>query len=122
MLDELKKTIDKGIDFAFAKKEQLTKAAQDLAKENKLTKEEAKKLYDHLLKKSDEARKTFEEELQGFIQTSMKKMSIPTAADMKKLEERIKKLETAGKRPVKAKAKPAEKGKPAVAKKKVVQK
>ncbi len=50
MLEDLKKTIDKGIDFAFAKKDQLTKAAQDLAKENKLTKEEAKKLYDHLLK------------------------------------------------------------------------
>jgi len=120
MLDDLKKTIDKGIDFAFAKKDQLTKAAQELAKENKLTKEEAKKLYDHLLKKSDEARKTFEEELQGFVQNSLKKMNIPTAADMKKLEDRIKKLESTGKTPVKAKAKPAAKGKPTVGKKKTI--
>jgi polyhydroxyalkanoate synthesis regulator phasin len=122
MLDDLKKTIDKGIDFAFAKKDQLTKAAQELAKENKLTKEEAKKLYDHLLKKSDEARKTLEEDLHEFVQNSLKKMNIPTAADMKKLEDRIKKLESTGKTPVKAKAKPAAKGKPTVAKKKTVQK
>lgn len=117
MLEELKKSIDKGIDYAFATKDKLTKAAQELAKENKLTKEEAKKLYDHLLKRSDEARKTLEADLHVFIQNSMKKMNIPTAADIKKLEERIKKLESGGKTPAKPKAKP--KTKPVAAKKKL---
>ncbi len=49
-------------------------------------------------------------------------MNIPTAADIKKLEDRIKKLESTGKTPVKAKVKPAAKGNPTVAKKKTVQK
>jgi polyhydroxyalkanoate synthesis regulator phasin len=103
MLEELKKSIDKGIDFAFATTEKITKAAQELAKENKLTKEEAKKLYDHLLKKSEEARKTLESDLQVFVQNSMKKMNLPNAADIKKLEDRIKKLESAGRAPARAK-------------------
>ncbi len=103
MLEELKKSIDKGIDYAFATTEKIAKAAQDLAKENKLTKEEAKKLYEHLIKKSEETRKTVEADLHVFVQNSMKKMNIPTAADMKKLEDRIKKLEGTGKTPAKAK-------------------
>jgi polyhydroxyalkanoate synthesis regulator phasin len=123
MLEELKKSIDKGLDYAFATKDKLTKAAQELAKENKLTKEEAKKLYDHLLKKSDEARKTLEADMQVFVHNTMKKMNIPTAEEIKKLEERIKKLEAGGKTPVKPrakpKAKPVKKGKPAAAKKAV---
>jgi polyhydroxyalkanoate synthesis regulator phasin len=118
MLEELKKSLDKGIDYAFATTEKITKAAQELAKENKLTKEEAKKLYDHLLKKSEETRKTVEADLHVFVQNSMKKMNIPTAADIKKLEDRIKKLEGTGKTP--AKAKVVKKPSPAAAKKKAV--
>ena len=107
MLEELKKSVDKGVDFAFATGEKIAKAAKEMAKENKLTKEEAKHLLDYLVKKSEETRATIEKELQEVVKTSLKKMNIPTKDDVKKLEDRIKKLEGRKRAPAKAKAKPA---------------
>lgn len=106
MFEELKKSIDKGIDYAFMNAEKLAQAAKDLAKENKLTKEEAKKLYEYLLKKSEETKKTLEADLHVLVQNTLKKMNIPSQEEMRKLEERIKKLEGAKKTTVKAKPAP----------------
>jgi polyhydroxyalkanoate synthesis regulator phasin len=106
MFEELKKSIDKGLDYAFMNAEKLAQAAKDLAKENKLTKEEAKKLYEHLLKKSEEAKKTVETDLNLLVQNTLKKMNIPSKDEVKKLEERIKKLEAEKKTSVKAKPAP----------------
>jgi polyhydroxyalkanoate synthesis regulator phasin len=106
MFEDLKKSIDKGLDYAFMNAEKLAQSAKDLAKENKLTKEEAKKLYEHLLAKSEEAKKTVETELQVLLKNTMKKMNIPSQEDIKKLEDRIKKLEGGKKAPVKAKPAP----------------
>jgi len=103
MFEDLKKSIDKGLDYAFMNAEKLAQAAKDMAKENKLTKEEAKKLYDHLVKKSEEAKKHVEKDLQAVIKNTLKKMNIPTKDEIKKLEDRIKKLEVQKKAPVKAK-------------------
>jgi polyhydroxyalkanoate synthesis regulator phasin len=106
MFEDLKKTIDKGLDIAFLNAEKLAQAAKDLAKENKLNKEEAKKLYDYLLQKSEEAKKTVEDDVQVLIKKTMKKMNIPSQEDLKKLEDRIKKLEGGKKSPAKAKTVP----------------
>jgi polyhydroxyalkanoate synthesis regulator phasin len=108
MFEELKKSIDKGLDYAFMTTEKLTNAAKEMAKENNLTKEEAKKLLDLLVKKSEETKKTMEENFLELVQTSLKKMNIPTKDEIKKLEDRIKKLE-AKKVPVKPVKKPLKK-------------
>lgn len=105
MFEELKKSIDKGLDYAFMTTEKLTKAAKEMAKENNLTKEEAKKLLDHLVARSDETRKNIEAGLQDLLKTTLSKMNIPTKEEIKKLEDRIKKLEGTKKRPA-VKAKP----------------
>ena len=84
----------------------VAQAAKDLAKENKLTTDEAKKLYDFLVKKSEEAKKTVEADIQVLVKNTLKKMNIPTQEDLKKLEDRIKKLEPAKKSPVKVKSAP----------------
>jgi polyhydroxyalkanoate synthesis regulator phasin len=97
MFEELKKKLDKGLDIAFMNAEKVAQAAKDLAKENKLTKEEAKKLYDYLLEKSESARKTIESDLQQMVRNTIKKMDIATLDDLKKLETRISKLEAAQK-------------------------
>jgi polyhydroxyalkanoate synthesis regulator phasin len=104
MFEELKKSIDKGLEYAFMTSDKLTKAAKELAKENNLTREEAKKLLDVLVKKSEETKKVLEDNFQELVKTTLKKMNIPTKEEIKKLEDRIKKLE-APKKPV-AKAKP----------------
>jgi len=106
MFEDLKKTIDKGLDIAFMNAEKLAQSAKDLAKENKLSKEEAKKLYDYLVKKSEETKKTLEEDLQVLVKNTMKKMNIPSKDDLSKLEDRIKKLELGKKSPVKRKPAP----------------
>ena len=118
MFEDLKKSIDKGLDFAFMNAEKLAQAAKDLAKENKLTTEEAKKLYDYLIKKSEEAKKTVEDDLQVLVKNTLKKMNVPSQDDIKKLEDRIKKLESAQKTSVKAKpaAKVVKSAKPPVKK------
>jgi polyhydroxyalkanoate synthesis regulator phasin len=108
MFEELRKSIDKGLDYAFATTEKLANAAKEMAKENNLTKEEAKKLFDILVKKSEEAKKTMEDNLQELLKTSLKKMNIPTKDEIRKLEDRIKKLETK-KVPVKPVRKPIKK-------------
>jgi polyhydroxyalkanoate synthesis regulator phasin len=118
MFEDLKKSIDKGIDFAFMNAEKLAQAAKDLAKENKLTKEEAKKLYEYLVKKSEDAKKNVEDDLQTLVKNTLKKMNIPSQDDLKKLEDRIKKLESAKKAPVKTKPAAKVAASPKAAKKK----
>jgi len=103
MFEDLKKMLDKGLDYATMTRDKVTQAAKDMARENNLTKEEAKKLLDHLVKKSDEARKALEANVQELIQVSLKKMRVPTQEDVRKLEERIKKLEATKKTPAKSK-------------------
>jgi polyhydroxyalkanoate synthesis regulator phasin len=106
MFEDLKKSIDKGLDFAFMNAEKLAQSAKDLARENKLTKEEAKKLYDYLVAKSEEAKKVVEDDLQVLVKNTLKKMNIPSKEEVKKLEDRIKKLEAAKKAPAKVKPAP----------------
>jgi len=108
MFEELKKSIDKGIEYAFMTRDKLAKAAKDMAKENNLTREEAKKLLDHLVKKSEETKKTLEDNFQELVKTTLHKMNIPSKEEIKKLEDRIKKLETR-KVPVKPKRTPLKK-------------
>jgi len=106
MLENLKKNIDKGLDYAAMTTDKITKAAKELAKENNLTKEEAKKLMDHLVKKSEEAKKSLESDLHDVVKSIMKKMDIPNKEEIKKLEDRIKKLEGFHKTAAKPAAKP----------------
>jgi polyhydroxyalkanoate synthesis regulator phasin len=103
MFEDLKKTFEKGMDFAFQTKDKIEKAALEFAKENNLNKEEAKKLIDHWLKRSEEIRKIVEKQISEMQKAALAKMDLITRDDMKKLEDRIKKLEGYHKAPVKAK-------------------
>jgi len=114
MFEDLKKTVDKGMEYAFMTKDKVEKAVKDFAKENNLTKEEAKKLLDQVVKKSEETWKNVEEKAIEIQKTAIEKMNLVTKEDYKKLEDRIKKLESAKKTVVKPKAK-------AVAAKRIVQ-
>ena len=87
-------------------KEKVEKAVKDFAKENNLNKEEAKKLMDQVMKKSEETWKTVEEKAVEMQKAAIGKMNLVTKEDLKKLEDRIKKLETIQKTAV-TKKKPA---------------
>ena len=110
MFEELKKALDKGMDYAFMTKDKVEKAVKEFAKENNLTKEEAKKLMDQMVKKSEETRNYLEERALELQKAAIAKMNLVTKEDYKKLEDRIKKLEGFHKTPAKSKKKnPAEK-------------
>jgi len=110
MFEELKKALDKGMDYAFMTKDKVEKAVKEFAKENNLNKEEAKKLIDQMVKKSEEARVNLEEKIVELQKAAIAKMNLVTKEDYKKLEDRIKKLEGYHKSPGKpAKKIPAEK-------------
>ena len=109
MLEKLKETIDKGIEYAFMTTEKLAQAAKEMAKENNLTREEAKKLMDYLVKKSEETRHTLESSMQDMLKAALKKMNIPDQNEIRKLEARIIKLEGYHKKPARSVRKPAKK-------------
>jgi polyhydroxyalkanoate synthesis regulator phasin len=99
MFENLKKQIDKGIELASATEAKIEKAAKEFAAENNLNKEEAKKLLDQWLKKSAEARQAIEKQIVDLQKTVLAKMNLVTKQDIKKLEDRIKKLEHLHKKP-----------------------
>ena len=106
MFEELKKTLDKGMDYAFMTKDKVEKAVKEFAKENNLTKEEAKKLIDQMVKKSEQTRNYLEERAVELQKTAIAKMNLVTKEEYKKLEVRLQKLEGYHKTP----AKPNKKG------------
>ena len=101
MFEELKKAMDKGMEYAFMTKDKVEKAVKDFAKENNLNKEEAKKLLDQVVKKSEETWKNVEEKAIEIQKSAIEKMNLVTKEDYKKLEDRIKKLESVKKNQVK---------------------
>jgi polyhydroxyalkanoate synthesis regulator phasin len=105
MFEDLKKTMEKGMDYAFMTKDKIEKAVKDFAKENNLNKEEAKKLLDQVVKKSEETRKYLEEKAEELQKSAIAKMNLVTKEDYRMLEDRIKKLESYHKTPAKPKKK-----------------
>ena len=111
MFEELKKAFDKGVEYAFATTEKIEKAALDFARENNLNKEEAKKLIDQWVKKSEKMKKDLEKQVTEIQKAAIAKMNLVTREDYKALEQRIKKLESVKTGPVKpaARTKPVKK-------------
>ncbi len=99
MFENLKQAFDKGVEFAFSTTEKIEKAAIEFAKENNLNKEEAKKLVNNWIKKSEEIKKALEIQVAEIQKATIKKMNLVTMEDYKNLEARIKKLEGKGKQP-----------------------
>lgn len=99
MFENLKKAFDKGVELAYATEAKIEKAAKEFAEENNLTAAEAKKLLDQWLKKSEEARKSMEKQAAELQKKLIAKMDLVTRQDIKKLEERVRKLEAIQKKP-----------------------
>jgi polyhydroxyalkanoate synthesis regulator phasin len=102
MLENLKKAFDKGVEYAFTTTDKIEKAAREFAKENNLNKEEAKKLLDHWVKRTEEMRKNLEKQVTEIQKAAISKMNLVTKEDYHALEVRIKKLEGGGRKPVKS--------------------
>jgi len=93
MLDIARKTILLGIGLASMTRDKIEEAAKKIAEEDKLSKEEGRKLAEDLLKQSDEAKKNLKDQVEKLVENTLEKLNIPSRKDLQKLEERIKKLE-----------------------------
>ena len=103
MFEQIKKTFDKSIEIAFSTKDKIQQSVTEIARENNLTKEEAKKLLDQFLKKSDEVKKNLEEKIIELQKATLEKMNLVSKEELIILEKRIKMLEKQLNIPVSAK-------------------
>lgn len=93
MLDIARKTILLGIGLASMTRDKIEELAKKIAEEDKLSKEEGRKLAEDLLKQSDEVTKNLKDQVEKFVKNTLEKLDSPSRKDLQKLEERIKKLE-----------------------------
>jgi len=94
MFDLLKKTTLMGIGITSMTRDKIEELTKEIVKESKLSEEEGKKLVEDLLKRSEEARKDLESRVEKLVKSALEKLDIPSRAEMKKLQARVKKLET----------------------------
>ncbi len=93
MIDSLKNTLLAGLGAASYTKEKVEEVFKDLVEKGKVSKEEAE---NYLSKLSTEARETFDKTSKDVgekLQDLIRKGPFATAADLKKLEERVQALE-----------------------------
>ena len=93
MIELIKKSVLVGIGLAFMTKEKAEEAAKKIVEEAKIKKVEGKKAVEELLKKSEEAKKSVEKIVEKAVHTAVTKLDIPTRAEIKKLEAKIRELE-----------------------------
>ena len=93
MLELIKKTMLTGVGMAVMTKDKVEELARELAKEGNIPEKEGKELVDELLKKSEQAKKDLETNMEGIVQKVLGKLNLITKEDLTRLEERIKHLE-----------------------------
>ena len=93
MIELAKKTLLAGIGLAFMTKDKAEEIAKKIASEAKIAEGEGKKFVDELVKRSEDAKSNVEKLVNDTVTAALNKLEIPTRADVKKLEDRIKELE-----------------------------
>ena len=93
MIELIKKTLLAGVGLAYMTKEKAEEAAKKIVSEAKIAEGEGKKFVDEMIKKSEEARAGIEKAVNSGVQAALSKLDLPSKAEIKKLEDRIKALE-----------------------------
>jgi polyhydroxyalkanoate synthesis regulator phasin len=97
MLDLMKKAIFTGLGLAFMTKEKIEEFSKEIIEKGKLSETEGKEFIDELHKKSEEARKKLQEQIQIAVNNTLKKMNIATRDDISRVEKQLAKLATSKK-------------------------
>jgi polyhydroxyalkanoate synthesis regulator phasin len=93
MFDLIKKTLFAGAGLAFMTKEKAEEVAKKIASEAKIAEGEGKKFVSELIKKSEEAKAGVEKLVNATVDKALTKLDLPSKAEVKRLEARIKELE-----------------------------
>jgi polyhydroxyalkanoate synthesis regulator phasin len=98
MLDLIKKTMLTGLGLAFLTKEKLEEIGRDIAERGSLSKKEGREFIEELGRKSEQARKRLQEEVDKAVAAAVKRMNLATKDDLDKLRKEISALKKALKR------------------------
>lgn len=94
LFETLKKTLYAGVGMAFLTREKIEEMAKKMAEEAKLGETEGKKFIDEILKKSEEAKSSFQRTVDAGVSAALERMNVARDRDLKALEARVKALET----------------------------
>jgi polyhydroxyalkanoate synthesis regulator phasin len=92
MLDLMKKAMFTGLGLAFMTKEKIEEFSKEMIEKGRLSETERKEFIDELQKKSEEARKKLQEQIQSAVNATLKKMNIATKDDISRVEKQLAKL------------------------------
>ncbi len=81
------------VGFAAQTGKKLTKLMQNLIEQDKMSEKEAKTFLDEYAEKVEEMTKKFDEKLEDFVKEKLEDMTFVTGEEIKKVEDRISKLE-----------------------------
>jgi len=95
MLNLVKKALLTGIGLAAMTEEKVEQLAKDIAEKCKLSEKEGRDLTDDLLAKSKQARKDLDARIEKLVADGLRKLDVPSRADLAELTDRIAALEAA---------------------------
>ncbi|WP_206811331.1 phasin family protein [Paradesulfitobacterium ferrireducens] len=94
MKDLLKKGLALGLGVAVFSKEQIEKVVDDLVKKGEVSAAESKELVNELIAKGEEGQKELQRVVREHLNKLLSELNIPTKEDIKRLEERLARLES----------------------------
>jgi polyhydroxyalkanoate synthesis regulator phasin len=94
LFESLKKTLYAGVGMAFLTRDKIEEMAKKLADEAKLSEADGKKFIDEMLKKSEDAKLSFDRTVAAAVDAAMERLDLARKSDLKALEARIKALES----------------------------
>lgn len=95
MLDAMYKTFLVGVGLAAATKEKIDAHVKELVEKGRLSAQEGRELADGMLKKSEQARKDLQKQVEKWAQRALAKLNVPSRQELEKLAARVEKLEAA---------------------------
>ncbi|HON09873.1 MAG TPA: phasin family protein [Chitinispirillaceae bacterium] len=93
MLDLLRKSIYAAVGLAMVTREAAEEIGRKIAMEAKMSEIEGKKFIDELIKRTDEARSSLEKLVNEKIESTLKKLNIPSRTELEDIKCRLSKLE-----------------------------
>ena len=93
MLELLKRGVFTGVGLGLLARDKIEEMAKTISEEAQLSEEQGRKLFESMLKQSEEAKESLQARIDQAIQEALAKMSVATREDVQGLDERLTRLE-----------------------------
>ena len=93
MLELLKRGVFTGVGLGLLARDKVEEMAKTISEEAQLSEEQGRKLFESMLKQSEEAKESLQARIDQAIQDALAKMPVATREDVQGLDERLTRLE-----------------------------